>query len=240
MPGYNVRLVLIFHAMSQLREVYGVYNAETMLKSLAARIVFAAKDIADAQEISNELGFTTVKVKTVSRPLMDFDSRDRRSRSVSISEQRRALFLPQEVKELGNEEAIVFYEGLRPIRCRKIRYFADSRFRRRLLPPPIDAAPHLSSAGLDTAPRTSSAVSEAELAGVVSERVSDHRHQKTQDAPEYDVRDATVADVERIDSLTLDDFEVDLSKIEFPDHDGPLSDAEMTKAVASFLSTLDR
>jgi hypothetical protein len=82
-------------------------------------------------------------------------------------------------------------------------------------------------------------VPEAELAGSVSLPVSDH-HQETQDAPEYDVRDATVADVERIDSLTLDDFEVDLSKIEFPDHDGPLSDAEMTKAVASFLNTLER
>ncbi len=61
--------------MSQLREIYGVYNAETMLKSLAARIVFAAKDVSAAQEISNELGFTTVKVKTLSRPLMGFDSR---------------------------------------------------------------------------------------------------------------------------------------------------------------------
>jgi type IV secretion system protein VirD4 len=226
--------------MSQLREVYGVYNAETMLKSLAARIVFAAKDVADAQEISNELGFTTVKVKTLSRPLMDFDSRDRRSRSVSISEQRRALFLPQEVKELGNEEAIVFYEGLRPIRCRKIRYFADSRFRKRLLPPPTETAPHQPSPTLDTALRPGGAVPEAEPAGSISGPVSDHPHQGPENVPEYDVRDATVADVERIDSLTLDDFEVDLSKIEFPDHDGPLSDAEMTKAVASFLNTLER
>ncbi|MEJ1961054.1 MAG: hypothetical protein WDO56_05695 [Gammaproteobacteria bacterium] len=110
----------------------------------------------------------------------------------------------------------MFYEGLRPIRCRKIRYFADLPFRKRLLPPPAETAPHQSSSPLDAALRNPSAMPEAELAGAVSGPVSDHPHQEAQDVPEYDVRDATVADVERIDSLTLDDFEVDLSKIEFP------------------------
>ena len=137
LPGYNVRVVLVIQTPAQLREVYGANGAETMLKTLAARIVFAPKDFADAREISDELGFTTVKVKSLSKPVFDFsDAKGRRQRSVNVSEQRRALLLPQEVKELGTEEAIIFYEGLRPIRCRKIRYFEDARFRARLLPPP--------------------------------------------------------------------------------------------------------
>ena len=57
LPGYNVRVVLVIQTPSQLREVYGAHNAETMLKSLAARIVFAPKDHADAREISDELGY---------------------------------------------------------------------------------------------------------------------------------------------------------------------------------------
>src|SRR6266480_4709226 len=142
LPGYNVRVVLVIQTPAQLREVYGIHNAETMLKSLAARIVFAPKDFPDAREISDELGFTTVPSKTVSSPLgAALDSRGPRSRSQSVSLQRRALLLPQEVKELGPEKAIVFYEGLRPIRCRKIRYFADKRFRRRLLPAPASPVP---------------------------------------------------------------------------------------------------
>src|SRR6202030_4614003 len=96
-----------------------------------------------AREISDELGFTTVRARTLSRPAsFSFEGRGRRSRSLSISEQRRALLLPQEVKELGSEEAIIFYEGLRPIRCQKIRYYADQRFRARLLPPPAKPAPN--------------------------------------------------------------------------------------------------
>jgi type IV secretion system protein VirD4 len=68
LPGYNVRVVLVIQTPAQLREVYGMHNSEVMMKSLAARIVFAPKDFSDAREISDELGFTTVKVRTVSRP----------------------------------------------------------------------------------------------------------------------------------------------------------------------------
>jgi hypothetical protein len=54
------------------------------------------------------------------------------------------------------------------------------------------------------------------------------------------MRDATVEDVERIDSLTLEDFAADFSKVQAPDHDGPVSDGEMTGLVDTFLSSLER
>src|SRR6202030_2860220 len=88
-------------------------------------------------EISDELGYTTVKVKTDSSPQFSVsDTKGRRSRTQSTTEQRRALLLPQEGKELGTDHEIIFYEGMRPIRCRKIRYFEDQRFKARLFPPP--------------------------------------------------------------------------------------------------------
>jgi type IV secretion system protein VirD4 len=135
LPGYNLRVVLVIQSPSQLREVYGPNNAETMLKSLAARIVFAPKDMADAREISEELGFVTVKSRSRSRSAF-WGSRGGRGPTVNESDQRRALMLPQELKELGNDKAIVFYEGLPPILCRKVRYFESWVFRKRLLPPP--------------------------------------------------------------------------------------------------------
>jgi hypothetical protein len=54
------------------------------------------------------------------------------------------------------------------------------------------------------------------------------------------IRDATVKDIERIDTLTLEDFATDFSKVQIPEKDGPLSDPEMDRAVVSFLSSLDR
>ncbi|MGH8259953.1 MAG: type IV secretory system conjugative DNA transfer family protein, partial [Steroidobacteraceae bacterium] len=90
LPGYNVRLVLIFQALSQLREVYGPHASATLLKSLAARIVFAPKDYDEAKEISEELGDSTVRARALSRPRFAQWGRRRGGQSgqVTLSEQR--------------------------------------------------------------------------------------------------------------------------------------------------------
>lgn len=238
LPGYNVRVVLVIQTPAQLREVYGIHNAETMLKSLAARIVFAPKDYGDAREISDELGFTTVKVKTVSQPMGQlFEARQKRSRNISVSEQRRALLLPQEVKELGTEEAIIFYEGLRPIRCRKIRYYADSRFRARLLPPPPTPGREIPKE--DTSPsnveitRPGESPAESDSPGEPSPRAAPPETATV-------MRAATAEDLERLDSLEAADFDIDFDAVKIPDHDGPMTEPEMAEAVTSFLGSLTR
>jgi type IV secretion system protein VirD4 len=236
LPGYNVRVVLVIQTPAQLREVYGIHNAETMLKSLAARIVFAPKDFSDAREISDELGFTTVPVKTVSKPLgASFGGRGQRSRSQSVSDQRRALLLPQEVKDLGGEEAIVFYEGLRPIRCRKIRYFAEKRFRQRLLPPPASPMP----AARGSASALSLGAPPAEAASV--ESVAHATPVAPAAAPPKGgavIRDGTLQDVERIESLSAEDFAADLSKVQLPAQGGRPSDDALHVAAENFVDLL--
>ena len=227
LPGYNVRVVLVIQTPAQLREVYGVNGAETMLKSLAARIVFAPKDFPDAREISDELGNTTVKVRTLSKPMHDFSSgKGSRGRSVNVSDQRRALLLPQEVKELGPDEAIIFLEGVRPIRCRKIRYFEDRRFRARLLAPPV-LAPGIAPISRETPP-----------ADFASTRV-DRSLSGTADAAPT-TRAATIEDLDHMEKLTLDDFETDFSRVEMPvtEPGERLTEQELGAAVEDFLASL--
>jgi type IV secretion system protein VirD4 len=228
LPGYNVRVVLVIQTPAQLREVYGMHNSETMLKSLAARIVFAPKDFSDAREISDELGNTTVRVKAVSRPVgISFSSKSTRSASHNVSEQRRPLMLPQEVKELGTEDAIVFFEGLRPIRCRKLRYFSDSRFRERLRPPPTSPVPPQPCRRRSEGPwpPDNSPLSEPALQPVMPQPV------------EVTVREGTAADVERIDELTTADFAADLSSLAIgTPRDPPVS---MKQAAGQFVDLID-
>jgi len=227
LPGYNVRVLLVVQTPSQLRELYGPHIAETMLKSLAARIVFAAKDHADAREISDELGFQTVKVKSISAPMFDFSSeKSRRSRSQTASDQRRALLLPQEVKDLGNDEAIIFYEGLKPIRCRKIRYYRDRRFIVRLLPAPA-VAPRPVEIRVD---EPSNEITATDVSTETTRR----------DVEPQVIREATIDDIERLDSIKLEDFAVDFSSIEIPEKsEGErLTSAELHTAVDSFLESL--
>ena len=130
LPGYNVRVLLVIQTPSQLRSVYGRDGADTIMKTLAGRILFAPKDYNDAQEISNDLGSTTVKGKSRSRPLWG------QSGSTTESDQRRMLLLPQEVKEIGDYKEIIIYEGIRPIMAEKIIYYKDKHFKNRLLEPP--------------------------------------------------------------------------------------------------------
>jgi len=146
LPGYNVRFLLVIQAFSQLREVYGPNAADTMMKSLAARVLYAPKDFAEANEISQELGFTTVKVKSFSKPRMAGWSRKTQHGNISVSEQKRALLLPQEVKELGRDNELVLYEGLRPILAKKKPVLPRSLFKKRLFPPPKQSVPRLSGA----------------------------------------------------------------------------------------------
>jgi type IV secretion system protein VirD4 len=208
-----------------------------MLKSLAARIVFEPKDFADAREISDELGFTTVKARTLSKPLMNFsDPRGRRQRSVSVSEQRRALLLPQEVKALGPEQAIVFYEGLKPIRCRKIRYFTDPRFKARLLPPPAQAAPRpLKSADTPASAAEPSAATDPNAALTAGPLALSGAIEGGEVADA--AREATVEDIDRLETLTLEDFAVDFTQVKLPEGE-KLTEQELETAVESFLATI--
>lgn len=55
---------------------------------------------------------------------------------VSRSETPRPLMTPGEIMQLPPADEIVMVAGIPPIRAKKARYFEDSRFRERLLPPP--------------------------------------------------------------------------------------------------------
>lgn len=218
LPGYNVRLLLILQALSQLREVYGENGSKTLLKTLAARIFFAPKDMEDAEEIARELGTTTVKARSISKPGFSLlDSKARRQRSVTISDQKRPLMLPQEVQRIGERRQIVLMENLRPIFCRKLRYYEIGRLRRCLLPPP-HVAPIRVAQPTTTVDPDSGAPEESQ------KRASP-------------TREASLDDVARIDELTLDDFAFDADRVVIPKKaEGEcMTNDEMKMAVESFL-----
>jgi len=229
-PGYNVRLLLVIQAFSQLRDVYGPNQADTMMKSLAARVLYAPKDFAEANEISQELGNTTMRVRSLSEPRMTLFARQgARSGNVSYSEQRRPLLLPQEVKELGRNHELLLYEGLRPVLARKNRYFEDRFFRRRLLPPPPRATPG-AAAARPQPPRGPSHDPHVPAAG---------ENAAAQQAP-HAVPERPVAESMVLEELTLEDVDVDFSKVVLPQKpEGErLTTEELDVAVHSFLNAL--
>jgi type IV secretion system protein VirD4 len=225
LPGYNVRFLLVIQAFSQLREVYGPNAADTMMKSLAARVLYAPKDFAEANEISQELGFTTVKVKSFSKPRMAAWSRKTQHGNISVSEQKRALLLPQEVKELGRDNELVLYEGLRPILAKKNRYYQDPFFKKRLFPPPKQSVPGLSGArGIPSVPPPAAPAPSAESPPF--------------DAPKPKTRAVTARETERIEEPATQDFAINPDNVVLPKkaEEEPLTQEELDRAVKSFIS----
>lgn len=131
MAGYNMRLLTIIQNKSQLEDVYGKAGALTLLSNHALMVMYAPSPTvqSDAQEYSKMLGYETVKSRSRTSSMQ--------SSSTSTSDQRRALMLPQEIRELGQTREIVSLENCKPILCDKIRYYEDPDFTCRAhLPPP--------------------------------------------------------------------------------------------------------
>lgn len=143
---------------------------------------------------------------------------------------------------MGNDSALLFYEGLRPIRCEKLRYFEDSRFRARLMPPPKLAAPvRQKSEAPSTLLPTSTPTSTESIAMVATPNsVSVPSARRAMEAST--VREATLEDLERLESLTLEDFAVDLSQVQVPQaaEGGRLTATEIDLAVDTFVASLER
>jgi type IV secretion system protein VirD4 len=126
MAGYNIRLLPIIQSMSQLDAAYGKDLSRTMITNHALQIVYAPREQQDANDYSEMLGYTTVRKDSFTRG---------REFSRSESEERRALMLPQELKAIGFDKEIFFYEGIpNPVLCDKIKYFKDKYFTERLFP----------------------------------------------------------------------------------------------------------
>ncbi len=133
MAGYNLRLLPIIQSLSQLESVYGEKDARTFVTNHACQILFAPREQRDAQYYSQMLGtYTAEAISTgTSRPLT-WGNGKQSSSSSTHSEQARPLLLPQEVKELGDQRAIINLMHTKPILCDKARFYAEPVFIDRL------------------------------------------------------------------------------------------------------------
>lgn len=126
MAGYNIRLLPIIQSMAQLDATYGKDVSRTIITNHALQVIYAPREQQDANDYSEMLGYTTFKRRNITRG---------RDVTRSISEERRALMLPQELKAMGFDQEVFLYEGIaHPVKCEKIKYYKERYFTARLLP----------------------------------------------------------------------------------------------------------
>jgi type IV secretion system protein VirD4 len=126
--GYNLRLLTIIQAISQLEpaELYGKEGARTLAVNHAAKIIYPPTDHEEAKKISDSLD--TFTETSISRSRTRGKSQ---STGENRSDQKRSLMLPEELKAMPRTQEIVMGFG-KPILCEKAFYYDDPLFVDRL------------------------------------------------------------------------------------------------------------
>ena len=134
LAGYGVRAFLIAQSLNQIEKAYGEHNA--ILDNCHVRIAFATNDERTAKRISDALGTATEQ-----RAMRNYAGHRLAPWlahvMVSRQETARALLTPGEVMQLPATDELVLIAGTPPIRAAKLRYYEDSVFKARVLPPPV-------------------------------------------------------------------------------------------------------
>ena len=136
--GYGIRLLPVIQSRSQLRGVYGEHVADEIVANCGVEVAFTPKELRVANDLSERIGYVGQDSVTKSLTINGLLA----NRSKSISEQRRALLLPQELMQFPTDELILLRGGIPPIVGTKIAYFSSRFFKGRAFPPPeVPAAP---------------------------------------------------------------------------------------------------
>lgn len=232
MAGYGLRLLTIIQSPGQLEaeppKGYGRENARTFVTNHACQIFFTPREQRDANEYSEALGYTTVHSKNKS------NGRGGTSLSEHFGEgagQRRALMLPQELKEMSQREQIISLENTKPVRCEKIAYYADHTFMDRLK----SVSPTLAKLGrkLPTRQQLENVWSSGELGAAIPTLDLDLHEAVIQSR----VRELTTADVEK--GIDLRKLALDTSALTVASGSDGIAPDQVEDFVNGFFDALD-
>lgn len=109
-PGYDLRLLLIFQNVGQMIKNYTENGTSSLLGSIDAQVIFASRLQKDVEENSAFVGYYTENVQNKSK-----SKGTHVSRSVNENQQKRALLLPDELKRLPYDDCIVILPHKLPI-----------------------------------------------------------------------------------------------------------------------------
>lgn len=137
MAGYGIRSFLIAQSLNQIDKAYG--QNHSILDNCHVRVTFATNDERTAKRISETLG-TATELRAMRNYAGHRLAPWLGHLMVSRQETARPLLTPGEVMQLPPDEAVVMVSSVAPIKAKKLRYYTDAHFKRRLLAPPVLSA----------------------------------------------------------------------------------------------------
>jgi type IV secretion system protein VirD4 len=131
MASYGLRTVLVVQSFNDLMQNYGGH--QSLVDNCGLTVAFASNDTATQGRVSQMTGTAVEFREGYSQPQSLVD---RQRRTVSLNEHVRPLLQPGDVRQLPDDEQLVFATGFKPFRTQKVRYFEMPLFQKRLLDAP--------------------------------------------------------------------------------------------------------
>ena len=132
MAGYGLKAYLVCQSLNHITKAYGRDNV--ILDNCHCVTSFAAADPETAKHIADMAGevWEMRPQESEHRPRSILGPR---KGAITYREERRALLLPGDVRQLPDTEQFIFVAGAKPIRAKKLRFDQEPVFARRLRPP---------------------------------------------------------------------------------------------------------
>lgn len=135
--GYGMRIMLVLQSRAQLPALYGEAEARAILSNCDCKVWFRPDDTNELKDLSERLGYNTVESVSYSRPRMWLAGHGGQRRGETVSSQRRALRLPQEIARMGEDEVLILHTGMPAVIAKRLLYYKDRLFRGLVCPPPL-------------------------------------------------------------------------------------------------------
>jgi type IV secretion system protein VirD4 len=112
--------LLVFQDLGQLKRIYGEHGARSFMAASGCQVAFNVNDNETARELADSIGMTTTLSRsqnTSTRGILHQQT------SEGISEIRRYLMDPSEVRRIPSHRCLVLLSGLPPLLGRKVRHY---------------------------------------------------------------------------------------------------------------------
>lgn len=118
--GYGVTLWLLVQDFAQLKATYPKW--QSFLSNAAVLQAFGINDFYTAEYLSKLSGVTTVMSRSYGS---SSSSEGTHSESSNVSEAARPLIHPDEIRSLDAETLLVFIQGIRPVKAKRVNYLQE-------------------------------------------------------------------------------------------------------------------
>jgi type IV secretion system protein VirD4 len=116
--GRGVSALVYVQDLSQFDATYGTAKAKTIRSNCHTKVFYSPKDLETAKYISDYAGSQSRITRSVSK-----EAGWSQIRRYLYSESKRELITPDEMRQLGRENVIIFADEKVPIKAKRLAYF---------------------------------------------------------------------------------------------------------------------